>query len=354
MKAAADEADTVHIAVRKAATKGKTPARVPYEAALVWAVAAGLMGALGGCGRSDSGGQRGPPTQPAPAARSESAPAGADAPPQSVAEWIAEGQRLADELAEAFPDQPYALDLAARFYQRAGDPRKAAPLWQRYLALEPRSAYACFCLGSSAWERGDFGEAVRYLKEALALDPSLPNAPVVLAESLMQLGQPAEALSALEEADRATPQFMRWFLMGQACLLLERYEEAKQHLEKAVALEPQFAKAHYALVTAYMRLGDLAKAQEHRAQFLKYLREERGEQIPARAMARDVQGDEVRRLLAELAAGAARCYVLAGRRERAQSCLARAMQLDPHHPACVRAAEALRSGSPAPGQLPSP
>ena len=315
---------------------------------------AGLLGGAGGCARSAPEEHPAETDQPASAAVGDSAPAAAGASAESVAEWIAEGQRLADELAEAFPHQPFALDAAARFHQRAGDPSKATLLWQRYLGLEPGSAYACFCLGSAAWERGDFEEAVGYLKKALALDPTLPNAPVVLAESLMQLGQPAEALSALENADRADPQFMRWFLMGQACLLLGRYQQARQHLEKAVAMEPRFAKAHYALVTACMRLGETAKAEEHRALFLKYLREAAGEPSPARAMGRDVQADEVQRLLAELAAGAAQCYALAGRAEPAQRWLARAMQLDPRHPACRRAAEAMRSAAAAPGQAPSP
>lgn len=307
--------------------------------------AAALILGFAGCGVDDSARQAVPPPAAAAGGGAGAVPELSAADPPLVAEWIAEGQRMADELAEAFPNQPHALDLAARFHQRAGDPRKAAPLWQRYLALEPGSAYACFCLGSAAWERGEFDQAAEYLRKALALDPALPNAPVVLGESLMQLGQPAEALSVLEKADRATPQSMRWFLMGQACLQLGRFAQARDHLEKAVALEPQFAKAHYALVTAYMRLGDVAKAEEHRAQFLKYLREEAGEPGPARTTGRDLEADEVRRLLAELAAGGARCYALAGQVEPAQRWLARARELDPQNPACARAAEALRSAA---------
>ncbi len=325
-----------------------------WRGAWGWALAAGLVLALAGCGADDAG----PQALPAPEAPSTGAAASAPATPSAaslpVADWIAEGQRMADELAQTFPNQPHALDLAARFHQRAGDPRKAPPLWERYLALEPGSAYACFCLGSAAWERGDFDQAVEFLRKALALDPALPNAPVVLAESLMQLGQPAEALAALEKADRATPQSMRWFLMGQACLQLGRFAQARDHLQKAVALEPQFAKAHYALVTAYMRLGDVAKAEEHRALFLKYLREQGGEPGPARATGRDIEAEEVRRLLAELAAGGARCYALAGQVETARRWLARAMELDPQNPACARAAEALREATEAPARTPVP
>ncbi len=325
------------------------------RAALVVWLAAGLAGALAGCGGQSSGVQAPLPPEAFQAPNGEKPPAAPPkASPASVAHWIAEGEQMADQLAEAFPDQPHALDLAARFHQRAGDPRKAAPLWQRCLALEPRSAYACFCLGSAAWERGDFEEAVGYLRKALTLDPTLPNAPVVLAEALMQLGRPAEALSALEKAEGASSQSMRRFLMGQACLQLGRFEEARQHLEQAVALEPQFGKAHYALVTAYMRLGNPAKAEEHRALFLKQLREGAGQPSPARLMGRDIEADEVRRLLAELAAGGAGCYALAGHAELARKWLARAMELDPQNPACLRAAEALRSAGFAPAPAAEP
>lgn len=320
-----------------------------------WALAvAGFVWGLAGCGQRDVGPQGLPPSETVPASGGGAVPGASAASSPPVAEWIAEGQRMADELANAFSNQPYALDLAARFHQRAGDPRKAALLWERYLALEPGSAYACFCLGSAAWERGDFPEAAAYLRKALTLDPTLPNAPVVLAESLMQLGLPAEAVSVLERADRAAPQSMRWFLLGQACLQLGRFAQARDHLEKALALEPHFAKAHFGLVTAYMRLGDVPKAEEHRALFLKYLREGAGEPGPARATGRDIEADEVRRLLADLAAGGARCYALAGQVEPAQRWLARARELDPQNPACVQAGEALWSAPAAPDRTSLP
>lgn len=335
------------------ADRGRAQSGLCHERVLVWLAALCLTWAAGGCARRDIDGQAAPP-EAVKAPNGEIPPgAAAGASPQPVAEWIAEGQRLADQLAEAFPDQPHALDLAARFHQRAGDPRKAAPLWQRYLALEPGSAYACFCLGSAAWERGDFDQAVDYLRKALALDPALPNAPVVLAESLMQRGQPAEALATLEKAEQATPQAMRWFLMGQACLQLGRFAEARDHLEKAVALDPHFSKAHYALVTVYMRLGNTAKAEEHRSLFLKYLQEEKGQSGPARALGRDIEADEVRRLLAELAAGGAMCFAFSGRGEQAKRWLARALELDPQNPACARAAEVLQTAT-APRQTPMP
>jgi tetratricopeptide (TPR) repeat protein len=183
------------------------------------------------------------------------------APPGNPAEWIAEGLALADRLVQAFPHRAEALDLAARFHQRFGEPTRAAALWQQCLEHDPRSAHAAFCLGSAAWEQGDFEQAVVYLRRALAIDPRLANAPVILGESLMQLGRPQEAIAVLEKADNAAPQSMRWFLLGQAYLQATQYEKARRAFESAIALDPGYTKAYYGLVAAWSRVGKNKKTR---------------------------------------------------------------------------------------------
>jgi tetratricopeptide (TPR) repeat protein len=263
------------------------------------------------------------------------------APRGNPEQWAAEALALADRLASSFPDSPEALDLAARFQQRFGQPEVARDWWERCLRLDPRSAQACFCLGSAAWERGDFEKAVSWLEKALAIDPGLPNAPVVLGEALMQLGRPQEAVSVLEKAEAASPQSMRLFLLGQAHLQLKQHQMARENFEAAVALEPGYAKAHYGLIVVYNRLGDSKRAEQHRSEFLKRNAEENAQAGMERSVRRDPAADEIRQAAARLAFDAARLYAARSDPAESQRLLERAIALDPGNPAYGQARETL-------------
>ncbi len=264
-------------------------------------------------------------------------------PPGSPTEWIAEGLALADRLVQDFAHRAEALDLAARFHQRFGDPARAAALWRQCLDHDPRSAHAAFCLGSAAWEQGDFEQAVAYLRRALAIDPRLANAPVILGESLMQLGRPQEAIAVLEKAEAATPQSMRWFLLGQAYLQEAQYEKARRAFESAIALDTGYTKAYYGLVAAWSRLGDTKKAEEYQAVFLRLNAQENAKAAKERDARRDPGADEIRQAAARFAFDAARLYAAGGDREEAGRLLARAAGLDPAEPGYRQALDTLWS-----------
>jgi tetratricopeptide (TPR) repeat protein len=304
--------------------------------ALAAAIALGLCGAVLWTSRKT-------PTAAPP--DSLGAPPPDAAPAGNPTEWIAEGLALADRLVEDFAHRAEALDLAARFHQRFGDSARAASLWRQCLDRDPRCAHAAFCLGSAAWEQGDFEQAVAYLRRALAIDPRLANAPVILGESLMQLGRPEEAIGVLEKAEAATPQSMRWFLLGQAYLQRAQYEKARRAFESAIALDPGYTKAYYGLVAAWSRLGDTKKAEEYQAVFVRLNAQENAEAAKERDARRDPGADEIRRAAARFAFDAARLYAARGDREEAGRLLARAAGLDPAEPGYRQALDTLSSSA---------
>ncbi|RWR15119.1 rhomboid family protein [Siminovitchia fortis] len=54
-----------------------------------------------------------------------------------------------------------------------------------------------------------------------------------------------------------------YFQLAYAEIQLQKYDDARKHLEKAVELEPGFHEAHFNLALIYFEQGDTKKAKEH-------------------------------------------------------------------------------------------
>lgn len=64
----------------------------------------------------------------------------------------------------------------------------------------------------------------------------------------LRLGQPAKAKDSSSRATALDPtNFKAWYRLGQACLQLEDFEEARQAFGKVLELQPGSASAHNAL-----------------------------------------------------------------------------------------------------------
>lgn len=122
----------------------------------------------------------------------------------------------------------------ARAYRRMGrfdDVRRAA---QRCLEVMKEEPSAYFLLGYIAFQEGNFRQAGLDLKKALEQDPGS-----------------AETL----------------YWLGATELKLGETDIAVGYLEKAIALKPDHASAHYTLAQAYARSGKQEKAAEQHAEF---------------------------------------------------------------------------------------
>ena len=156
--------------------------------------------------------------------------------------------------------------------------KKYVELLRKEVEANPSDAYYLYHLGAELAAHGKHAEAVEPLAKAAELLPRGHNlAPLTfarLAESLMVTGDPAEAMRTIERAEALGirhPQLS--FIRGNVLRCLERWEEAVQAFETAVALGKQGLwdgdpsvyshKAEYGLAACYLALGDCDAAAEH-------------------------------------------------------------------------------------------
>jgi tetratricopeptide (TPR) repeat protein len=199
----------------------------------------------------------------------------------------------------------YALKYDA--YKGMGDNAKAEAAYQEMLQKEPghETAVRVFNMGAEAQRKDDNASAIKYLKQAIELDPTLDAANGALGtlylrqkdyksaldtadqmlaknpksseglslryEILKAMGKKAEAqeaLAAMQAAagDQTAPEA---FKQGVALYNANNVAEAQKAFERALAKDPNFAKAHYLLGLCYASKNEMAQAKEHIQAFLK-------------------------------------------------------------------------------------
>jgi tetratricopeptide (TPR) repeat protein len=245
-------------------------------------------------------------------------------------------KQVADRLAESFPDDPQALTLAGRIDRAFGDSSKAGERWEKSLRLNPDFIEARGAIGVAAWEDGDFQKAVTHLRQAAADPRLLAENIFCLADSLMNLGKAAEAAALLENAARSSRLSPAGhYVLGQAYVQSSEHEKARQQFEAALAGEPRFANAHYALAMTLTRLGRTEEARKHREEYTRLKKSDmavRDREMGIGRSADRTDPAQVRRLAGAFCVGAGKTYAMRGRMDEAERHLRRAMILDPQNP----------------------
>jgi tetratricopeptide (TPR) repeat protein len=114
-------------------------------------------------------------------------------------------------------------------------------------------------------------EAAARLREALALSPDYLPARVKFAEALLEAGKLEESktlFTALTREPAAEP--IAALGLGRIAAAERDHEAAIVHLNRAVALFPEFGAAHYALARSYRALARTGEAQAAVALHEKY------------------------------------------------------------------------------------
>ena len=201
---------------------------------------------------------------------------------------------------EIEPDNEEAMhNLACRVAER--DPEEARALLARAVEIDPEYVSAWDNLGYSCWVQGDLGAAERHLRRALRLDPQHVGAYFCLGcvcKQAKQFGKAADAFRRACEIEPQDPQ--SWRHLGEAlrkggqleeaegclrkawrldatnadtafelaCCLEGRDEpqnrrKAERWLRKALALEPEHARAHCELAYLLAERGKFEDAETH-------------------------------------------------------------------------------------------
>ena len=186
---------------------------------------------------------------------------------------IDEGNRLeqAGELRQACELYRQAVALAPEYakahvnlgigLEALGDLDGAIASHERALQAEAGDPFANYNLGKLLFGRGELARASELLARALQSRPDFPEARVMLALVHQSRGMHGHAATELEAALRQRPgDFGALFHYAATLRALNRLEEARDVLKRAIAVDRNNADAHAALSDVLAALGDTAGA----------------------------------------------------------------------------------------------
>jgi tetratricopeptide (TPR) repeat protein len=160
------------------------------------------------------------------------------------------------------------------------DDKGAEAAFRRVVEIDPNYADGFVNVARALVEEGDQGRAAVELQKALALQPELPKAHYFLALTLKAAGRYEEALDHLNRAVAAFPRD-RVVLdqIGRIQFLLRRYDEAILTLRRTLAVDPEDLQAHYNLMLAFRGNGDEVSARRHEALYARFKADEASQSI---------------------------------------------------------------------------
>jgi tetratricopeptide (TPR) repeat protein len=250
------------------------------------------------------------------------------APSASADDLLALARRTADELAQAYPDDPGTWSVQARRHYLLSQTQEASELWRKSLALDPDFAEAFFGLGLVALDNDEHEKAVERFEDVARLAPEDPRAPVLLAKSLMLAGRTDDAILVIEKhitTEQTSAE--AWEMAGKAHLQAQDFARAKAAFEVAVEVVPDMKEALYGLSRAYAGLGESAKAAEYAEKFRQLAETAHAESAQSAKLFED--RDFAAHVAAQAHADAARVYARHGNVQRAEDLLLRAVRLEP-------------------------
>ena len=254
-----------------------------------------------------------------------------------IAALKAEQSELGRRLMHEFPNSEVPVVLMGHVYEGHGNHDKAIEFWHKALVMNPSRADVCNSIATIEMGRGRHEEAIRFWRKALDIASPALSAPKLrsnIALALMILGRQEEAIGELErELETNAQSGLGHFLLGKARLQQKEYDKAKGHFESALKLQPKDAGAYYGLITACRRLGQQTEAAELAAVFKKL----KAEEHEAEKALDETYDDALitRRRLAEIFVRAGEIYQAAGKTEKAEGLLIRAMKCSPGNTATM-------------------
>lgn len=121
----------------------------------------------------------------------------------------------------------------AAAYTKNGNLAEAVTVYDNILALEPQEADAYFLRGSVLLKQGNFEKAKADFDQTIVLVPTDYDRLIRIYEVLAQYGYKEAGKEYLQTTMDSEPKGMADYDKGRICYYLERYEDARDYLEKA-------------------------------------------------------------------------------------------------------------------------
>lgn len=161
-----------------------------------------------------------------------------------------------------------------------GDLRAAAAAFEKITQADPQNPDGWTNIGRVLVQEGDTAGARKVLERSLAIDPRLARTNFFYARVLKEDGDYDGAASRLRTV---LAQFPRDRVVhneaGRVLFLQRRYAEAVKEFETTLSIDPEDLQAHYNLMLCFNGLGDDAKAEAHKARYLRFKADESAQAI---------------------------------------------------------------------------
>lgn len=163
----------------------------------------------------------------------------------------------------AEPDNLFAARLLIATYREAGQPDKAERLLEAWLQKAPRDRELLFEKGRYLLDRGELAAAAGFFETMTAISPDDARGFSFLGIALRRLGEKQKAYAAFTAAlrrDPGDPAALNG--AGNEHLEREEFAEAAGYFRRALAGEPNFAKARKNYAYTLSLIGELGPARE--------------------------------------------------------------------------------------------
>src|SRR5882672_2239948 len=156
-----------------------------------------------------------------------------------------------------------------------GDLKAAAAAFEKITEADPQNPDGWTNIGRVLVQEGDTAGARKVLEKSLAIDPRLARTNFFYARALKEDGDYDGAMTHLRTV---LAQFSRDRVvhneLGRVLFLQKRYADAVKEFGQTLSIDPEDLQAHYNLMLCYNGLGDDAKANEHKARYLRFKADE--------------------------------------------------------------------------------
>ena len=161
-----------------------------------------------------------------------------------------------------------------------GDLKAAAAAFEKITQADPQNPDGWTNIGRVLVQEGDTAGARKVLEKSLAIDPRLARTNFFYARALKEDGEYDGAIAHLQIV---LAQFPRDRVvrneLGRVLFLEKRYADAVKEFEQTLSIDPEDLQAHYNLMLCYNGLGNDAKANEHKARYLRFKADESAQAI---------------------------------------------------------------------------
>ena len=183
------------------------------------------------------------------------------------------GNDLCEQALALDPNNVRALTYSTNKFQNPlGDVERADAAVSKALALDPNYADAHVAKAWILWRQRRLDEAIVEDERALALNPAFLDAYVNMGLVYRTLGRFEESLGFFDKAIRRSPNdpavSTSYAIKAGDHVALKQYDQALESARRAIAISPNFALAHWYLITALIQTGQDSQAHEA---LLRYL-----------------------------------------------------------------------------------